>query len=118
MGDENIRAGRDAILVDGRSLRRAHARHVGQVLDRYRQARQHAALAHRPGHQAPRLFARPVEAERRERIDHAVHGGNARFQRFDAIQRRNRPRSQAFHDLRCGHADEIGHAEFLVAAPD
>ena len=89
MGDEHIGCGRDTILVNGRALRRAHARHVGQVLDRHRKARQHAALAQRLGHQPTRMLARPVEAERRQRIDHAVNGGNARFQRVDAIQRRN-----------------------------
>ncbi len=64
------------------------------------------------------MIARAGRSSASAGVDHAVNGGNARFQRVDAIQRRNRPRSQAINNLRCGHADKIGHAEFPVAAPD
>ena len=57
------------ILEDRRALGGAHARDIGEVLDRHRHAGEQAALAGRLFHQRSACGAGAIEAQRRQRVD-------------------------------------------------
>ena len=76
-------------LVDRRALRGQHARDIGEVLDRDRQAREQAALGRPVFHQRLGVVAGAVEAQRRQRVDLAVDFGDALFQHVEQIERRD-----------------------------
>ena len=92
MGDHDVRGWRDAVGENGRALRRAHACHVVQILDRHGKARKQAAFGHRFLHQLAGMGAGPVKTQGRQGIDLAVDRGNALFQRIEAVQRVKFPR--------------------------
>ena len=79
------------IAEDRRTIRRAHARDVGQVLDRHRQTGEPAGLvcglATGPVHQSLCMIARAIETQCRQRIHRWLHRGDARGGRLDQIER-------------------------------
>ena len=105
-------AGADGLAPDDGAVPDAHAGHIGEVLDRHRQAGKGAALAQGPLHEPPGMGAGPVEAQGGQRVDGAIHSRHPAFQRIEAIERGNLPLFQPVDDVDGGHPDQVGHASF------
>ncbi len=87
--DHKIGTRRDMIPEDRRAMRGEHAGDIGQVLDRYRQAGEQAAIADGLLHQRPGAGSGPLEAQRRQGIHLAVDLGDALLQHVQQVERRD-----------------------------
>ena len=103
------------IPEDRRAVGRAHAGDVGQVLDGDRQTGEPAGLAlglaPLAAHQAPRVLARAIETQRRQRIDGRLDLGDAPLGRVDQVERRD------IAALQTGHRFGGRQPDQLVARP-
>ena len=114
MLDQDVGFGGDVVLVDRRALRRQHAGDRRQILDRHRQAREHAALGGRLLHQRLGMVAGAIEAERRQRVDLAVDLSDALFQHVEQIERADftRPELADHGNRRFLYQPLTGHLRF------
>ena len=116
------------IPEDRRAVGGAHARDIGEILDGDRQAREPSGLAlgvtALAGHEAPRVLAGPVEAERWQGVDGGLDLGDASLGRVDQVERRDVPALELGHSLRRRQPDQlvgrVGHcrAARLTAVSD
>ena len=114
MLDHKVGTRRNRILEDRRTLGVAHALDIEQVLDRYRHAREQAALASRLLHQGFRMRSRAIKTQDRQRVDLAVDRGDSLFQHVEQIERGDFARIEFFHDRACRFANQtlISHVRF------
>src|SRR5215216_861727 len=114
MFDHKIGTWGDGILEDRRTLGVEHALDVEQVLDRYWQAREQAAVTGRLLHQGFAMGPRAIEAQNRQRVDLAVDLGDALFQHVQQVERGDLARIEFVDDRACRFANETLICFFLM----
>ena len=114
---QRMRRGGHMVLENRRSIGRAHARDVVQILDRHRQPGQPArlvlSLPPTTGHQSPSVVPSTVQAQRRQRIHRRFHSRDALRCGVDQFQRRNLPPLQTDDDFGGSKTDDFVRHRFL-----